>query len=353
MSLHHEISFSVPDRLIVRFLLLCVAAGLMLGASGLTPPPFMIVKPGEVYIEEIARLEEEFHTLTALRDEQGQTLEDLAEIDKKILNAGNRLAQALLPPNKAPERTGIPAPPPRPPVPETVKYPLPAGTQAAVPRIFLPRMPNLEALSPADRKQRFIQIVLPLILRANDEIISQRQIIDQAFSRDDTKTLKRYALKYRLDDGLVNKDQIYRELKMRVAPVPVSLALAQAAIESGWGLSRFTVEGNALYGQWVWNDKKGIKAFDASDARASVRAFPDLLASVRGYMFNLNSFHAYEGFRRLRAAYLRDQARLKQLLDQMTAYAETGADYVQVITKVITQNKLNRFNAVTLKPPLF
>ena len=81
-------------------------------------------------------------------------------------------------------------------------------------------------------------------------------------------------------------------------PVPVSLALAQAVIESGWGQSRFAAEGNALFGQWVWNDDMGIKARQASDSRASVRAFPDLQASVRAYMLNLNSFYAYEGFRR-------------------------------------------------------
>ena len=106
--------------------------------------------------------------------------------------------------------------------------------------------------------------------------------------------LRSFAQRYRLPASLIGTEGWTDELLRRVAPVPVSIALAQAVIESGWGQSRFALEGNALFGQWVWNDKLGIKAANQSDPRASVRRFPDLLSSVRAYMFNLNSHWAYE-----------------------------------------------------------
>ena len=87
--------------------------------------------------------------------------------------------------------------------------------------------------------------------------------------------------------------------------------------------------------------------------KAPVRAFPDLLASVRGYMFNLNSFYAYDEFRRYRAAYFDDKVSFDIMVGHLRAYAETGGEYVGVIKKVISQNQFNRFDEVQLKPPIY
>ena len=141
----------------------------------------------------------------------------------------------------------------------------------------------------------------------------------------------------------------------RVAPVPVSIALAQAAIESGWGQSRFTLEGNALYGQWVWNDKLGIKAANQSDPRASVRRFPNLLSSVRAYMFNLNSHQAYSSFRETRARYVLapNSVSISDVAAGLSNYAQIGVAYVDKVRRIISQNDLQRFEAAQLVPRLF
>ena len=87
---------------------------------------------------------------------------------------------------------------------------------------------------------------------------------------EDNDLLRAFAQRYRMPASLIDKKGWTDELLRRVAPIPVSIALAQAAIESGWGQSRFALEGNALFGQWVWNDKLGIKAANQSDPRLSL-----------------------------------------------------------------------------------
>ena len=115
------------------------------------------------------------------------------------------------------------------------------------------------------------------------------------------------------------------------------------------------MEGNALFGQWVWNDKLGIKAANQSDPRASVRRFPDLLSSVRAYMFNLNSHEAYGAFRDIRARYMAapDQVSINEVIDGLSNYAQIGDAYVDKIRRIISQNHLQRFEAAQLVPRFF
>ena len=105
------------------------------------------------------------------------------------------------------------------------------------------------------------------------------------------KKFKRY--------GVVNKD--LSTLKIRMDEIPVSLALAQAAKETGWGTSRFAIEGNALFGQWTYSGE-GIKpAAAGKDEKHKVMAFSVLKASVRAYQRNLNTHASYKEFRKARA----------------------------------------------------
>ena len=80
--------------------------------------------------------------------------------------------------------------------------------------------------------------------------------------------------------------------------VPVSLAIAQARKETGWGTSRFAIEGNALFGQWTWSGE-GIKpaGVDPEDSNHKVMKFKVLKASVRAYQRNLNTHGSYRQFR--------------------------------------------------------
>ena len=134
--------------------------------------------------------------------------------------------------------------------------------------------------------------------------------------------------------------------------IPVSLAIAQAAKETGWGTSRFALEGNALFGQWTWSGE-GLKPKDSDkNTGHKVMRFNVLQASVRAYQRNLNTHSSYKDFRQARAE-LRDAGRnldsliLSRFLDN---YAETGEKYVQVLQQIIKQNNLKDFDDAKLLP---
>ena len=134
--------------------------------------------------------------------------------------------------------------------------------------------------------------------------------------------------------------------------IPVSLAIAQAAKETGWGTSRFAQEGNALFGQWTWSGE-GLKPKDSEKNEGhKVMKFNVLQASVRAYQRNLNTHSSYKDFRQERAR-LRDMGKpldsiiLSEFLDE---YAETGDEYVEVLKKIIKQNNLQDFDDAKLLP---
>ena len=134
--------------------------------------------------------------------------------------------------------------------------------------------------------------------------------------------------------------------------IPVSLAIAQAAKETGWGTSRFAQEGNALFGQWTWSGE-GLKPKEAEKGKGhKVMKFNVLQASVRAYQRNLNTHSTYRDFRRARAE-LRDLGKPLDSLElskYLNKYAETGNQYVEVLQKIIKQNKLKDFDDAKLLP---
>ena len=201
------------------------------------------------------------------------------------------------------------------------------------------------------RKEFFIQIVLPLILKENNNIKLDRKRLFSIINKSNNTDLEKKWLdkKYK-QYGIPSKD--LSTLKIRMDEVPVSLALAQAAKETGWGTSRFAQEGNALFGQWTWSGE-GLKPKDADKNEGhKVMKFNVLQASVRAYQRNLNTHSSYKEFRKERAK-LRDKGLplnsiiLSKFLDQ---YAETGNQYVEVLQKIIKQNNLEDFDDAKLLP---
>ena len=201
------------------------------------------------------------------------------------------------------------------------------------------------------RKDFFIQIVLPLILQENNNIRIDRNRLFSIINKSKNTALEKKWLdkKYK-QYGVPSKD--LSTLKIRMDEIPVSLALAQAAKETGWGTSRFAQEGNALFGQWTWSGE-GLKPKDAEkDQGHKVMKFNVLQASVRAYQRNLNTHSSYKDFRQERAK-LRDQGQpldsivLSQFLNK---YAETGNQYVEVLQKIIKQNNLKDFDDAKLLP---
>ena len=201
------------------------------------------------------------------------------------------------------------------------------------------------------RKEFFIQIVLPLILKENNNIrIDRKRLFSIINKSNNTNLEKKWLEKKYKQYGIPSKD--LSVLKVRMDEVPVSLALAQAAKETGWGTSRFAQEGNALFGQWTWSGE-GLKPKDADKSQGhKVMKFNVLQASVRAYQRNLNTHSSYQNFRRARAE-LRDQGMpldsliLSEYLDN---YAETGNQYVEVLQKIIKQNNLKDFDDAKLLP---
>ena len=201
------------------------------------------------------------------------------------------------------------------------------------------------------RKEFFIQIVLPLIIKENNNIRLDRKTLFSIINKsNNTASEIDWLQKKYKQYGIKSKD--LSTLKIRMDEVPVSLAIAQAAKETGWGTSRFAQEGNALFGQWTWSGE-GLKPKEAEEGQGhKVMKFNVLQASVRAYQRNLNTHSSYKEFRKARAEF-RDLSKPLdsiELAKYLNNYAETGNQYVDVLQKIIKQNKLQDFDDAKLLP---
>ena len=201
------------------------------------------------------------------------------------------------------------------------------------------------------RKDLFIQIILPLVIKENNSIKLDRKKLFSILNKSkNTKPEKIWLNSKFKQYGVANKD--LSTLKIRMDEVPVSMAIAQAAKETGWGTSRFAQEGNALFGQWTWTGE-GIKPSDAdTDSTHKVMRFKILQASVRAYQRNLNTHSSYKDFRSARAE-LRDEGKKLDsilLTEYLDKYAEIGKEYVRVLQQIIKQNNLTDFDDAKLMP---
>ena len=225
----------------------------------------------------------------------------------------------------------------------------------AVPRLFVSPLPeDLKSVRPAtERKKLFIQSILPQVLLVNDLVLASRRrllalkddILAGSLSRRDRDWLAEIKSRYRIESDDLD------ELISRVDAVPVALALAQAAIESGWGTSRFAREGNALFGQWTWARRGGLVPKKRDEgATHSIRAFRQIADSVSAYMRNLNTHSAYARFRKVRAAIRRSGGRLDSMTLAMTLdrYSQRGEAYVADVRGIIRRNRLDRFDNAAL-----
>jgi len=204
------------------------------------------------------------------------------------------------------------------------------------------------------KKKLFYLVTLPLIYNTNTSIMQERRMvinIEKKFARKDlnkneTDEIIRLSKKYKLDYSEINT-KLFRKLKQRINIIPVSLALGQAIIESGWGQSRFATEGNALYGQWTTSEDKGIIPQDRDEDKThAVLKFKNLSESVEAYMFNINTHQAYYNFRVIR----RIDERIKYTdpismkVKYLAAYAEIGDKYVDKLELIIASNNLQEFD---------
>ena len=219
--------------------------------------------------------------------------------------------------------------------------------------IYLTKLPkDLKALGDTKQKRElFIKIILPLILDENEKIQEDRKKLFKILSKNFNTAGERVWLKRRFKEYKV-EDQDLAKLKMRMDIIPVSIALAQAANESGWGTSRFALEGNALFGQWTWS-KKGISPKNKDpDQSHKILQFQILKASVRAYKNNLNTHNAYKEFREIRAQLRQDGKKITglDLTQYLKNYAAIGDKYVAILEDIIEKNSLTDFDKANLLP---
>jgi Bax protein len=223
-----------------------------------------------------------------------------------------------------------------------------------VPRVYLAMLPpDLASLPDSDqRKAAFIKTVLPLVLHVNETIAHDRARIlalRTEFARartlkvGDAEWLRGVSSSYGLD-----QDADFDELLLRVDVVPPSLAVAQAALESGWGTSRIAHEGKALFGQYAMYGEGPAQGEDAKNYR--IKYFATLSDAVRSYATNLNTHAAYERFRKARAK-MRSRGVDPDGYDlaaEIVNYSELRGDYVKAVRRLIDINALSRFDDVRL-----
>lgn len=229
--------------------------------------------------------------------------------------------------------------------------------EAVVPRLFLNSLPyDLATLTQTEeRKSLFFRTLLPLVLKINETIVAKRS--------------KLWRLRHRLSlgqaihaeeriwlDSIFNRYSVkqndFDELLRRMDVVPPSLALAQAAEESGWGTSRFAREGNALFGQWTHNpNDKGILPAGREEGKTHrIKAFDSLAGSLAAYVHNLNTHKAYQKLRVERALMRdeRDGIKGHQLATKLDKYSQRGDQYVASLQAIMKKNDLMRFDTTKL-----
>ena len=228
--------------------------------------------------------------------------------------------------------------------------------RAVVPRLFVAAMPQdiSRIRVPAHRKAIFFKTVLPLVLRVNDEILKDRRRLLSLRTKKskygnlpaaDRLWLAAIAERYKTSRYNIT------ELIHRCDIVPPSLALAQAAEESGWGTSRFVLEGNALFGQWTFAEENSLVPAERDLGRDHrIKAFTTLIDAVRAYARNLNTHRSYLHLRRERMVMRQQGTGLsgRKLTDTLTSYSERGAKYVQSIQSIISFNKLDSLDNARL-----
>ena len=219
--------------------------------------------------------------------------------------------------------------------------------------IYLTKLPkDLKTLGDTKQKRNlFIKIILPLILDENKKITEDRKKLFKILGKNFNTAGERVWLKRRFKEYKI-ADQDLAQLKMRMDIIPVSIALAQAANESGWGTSRFALEGNALFGQWTWS-KKGLSPKNKDPNQShKILQFQILKASVKAYKNNLNTHNAYKEFREVRAQLRQEDKQITglDLTKYLKNYASIGAKYVKILEDIITNNSLTDFDKAKMLP---
>lgn len=238
------------------------------------------------------------------------------------------------------------------------------GTQY-VPRTYLDTLPKgLPKINNVrEKKELFSATLLPLILLSNEKVIEDRSRLisikhylddNASLSESDTSWLYAQRRKYGISKKIAISSTLIDQLLYHCDIIPPSLALAQAAIESGWGTSRFAQTGNAIFGQWVWGENAdGMLPLDRDEgATHKVKKFDHLLDSVQSYVTNINRNRAYKDVRDRRASLRKDGKPITgtYLAEGLIAYSERGQAYIHDVLSLISYNQFSGLDFSQLEP---
>ena len=243
-----------------------------------------------------------------------------------------------------------------------------------IPRVYLPMIGDKwgpttsKEITIENKKRLFFRGLAPLILRANELITTDRTHLERirssfiqnsSTSKEEQNWIEKLAQLYKVEfgEGKITASFL-DELRTRVDVVPVSLALAQAAEESGWGTSRFAAQGNAVYGQWTWGKDAMVPEQQRKElGNYGIASFETLQQSICAYMLNLNTHNAYASLRTKRAELrTKDQKITGHILaGQLTKYSERGEEYVKGLRSLMDYNRLSPADDAYLSddPPIY
>jgi len=204
----------------------------------------------------------------------------------------------------------------------------------------------------AEKKQAFFNFLYPIVEKENRFLLNIRQQLlslqdaskTRALSETELNWLTELSREYLVEPAEPQK--MVDQLLLSINSIPPSMVLAQAAIESGWGTSRFAKKGNNLFGHWCFERGCGLVPKSRDDNKShEVAKFKSINESIRAYLKNLNSFHRYEEFRKLRDRTMEDDRMdVFKLIPGLLAYSELGTSYIKKVNRMIKQNQLQSFD---------
>ncbi|MBD5782355.1 glucosaminidase domain-containing protein [Pelagicoccus sp. NFK12] len=215
-------------------------------------------------------------------------------------------------------------------------------------------LPNFAAItSTKERKQAFFDFLEPFVVEANGDILEERAEVlklqayferNQRLSGSRLESFNQLRESYKLDPVDSASAQSFRELLNRVDTIPVSLALAQAAIESGWGTSRFARQGNNLFGMWCYEPGCGLVPKRRSPGKThEVTVYRSPRESFLAYLRNLNTGPAYGALRDIRASHRENgvEPSGRDLAPGLVRYSQERWTYVDKVRGMIAANRLD------------
>ena len=215
---------------------------------------------------------------------------------------------------------------------------------SSLPTDFMDIQPIIE------RKRLFINTLIPIIYSENLQILNDRKKILDWWRESDGENFSRDFWPqwlFELSEKYGSSDSNLGNLLMRVDIIPISLALAQSAIESGWGTSRYSREGNAVFGQYTFDEAKGLKPKDRNENdEFFIKKFPNLSESVRSYLKNINTHLAYADFREERKKLRMSGENLSgyKLVNFLKDYSERRESYVKDVKEIMSSNNFQKYD---------